>query len=105
TKTDVEEFMPSPVAMGGIESTMPKAPYSVGDPTYGAVQKKIRADERSERYIKQGKKLEGSVAKLDNEKERIVVEGCMDNLSLKEIGQLLGMSRQAAFEIKEQAVR
>src|SRR5699024_6704252 len=41
TKTDVEEFMPSPVAMGGIESTMPKAPYSVGDPTYGAVQKKI----------------------------------------------------------------
>lgn len=104
TKEDAEDFMPSTVAMGGIESTMPKAPYTVGDPTYGAVQRKIRSEERNERYVKQVKRLENAVAGLTDEKERIVIEGCMDDLRLKEIGQLLGVSKQSVYEIKERAI-
>lgn len=104
TKQDVEYYIKSPVAQGGIDSVMPKA-GGISDDTYGAVRKKLRADERNERFAQQVANLENAVSKLDDEKERMVVEGCMDNLTLTEVGQVLGVSKQAALQIKESAVR
>jgi len=50
-------------------------------------------------------RLEEAVASLDDERQRLVIEGCMDRVSLKEIEISLSVSRQAVFEVKERAVR
>lgn len=88
-----------------IEATMPKEPHKTSDPTYRAVQQRLRGEERNERYLRQIKALENAVASLEDERERIVIEGLMDKLTLHKIGLVLGISKQAAYEIKESAVQ
>lgn len=88
-----------------VEATLPQAPYTTSDPTYRIVQRNIRIEKRKERILEKVIKLERAVETLDDERERIVIEGCMDNMSLKKIGLIIGVSRQSAFNIKEQAVR
>ncbi|WP_082234990.1 hypothetical protein [Halobacillus massiliensis] len=105
SKNEVDNFIPSGTTQYGIEATLPKAPYQTSDPTYGAVKKKLRSEERNKRYIKQVRNLEMAVETLEDEKERIVIEGCMDKISLREVGQVMGISKQATFEIKERAIR
>lgn len=104
TKRDVEEYI-SITTKYGVEASLPKAVGFNSDPTYGAVQKKIRDENRIKRYVETVKRLENAVATLDDEKERMVIEGCMDRISLSKIGKMLGISKQAVFEIKEKAVR
>lgn len=87
------------------EATLPKAPYSISDPTYRIAQRNIRIEERQKRLLEKVVNLENAVATLIDERERIVIEGCMDRLTLKQIGSILGISKQATFEIKEKAVR
>lgn len=105
TKKDVEDYIYSVTSRYGVEASLPKAAGLNSDPTYGAVQKKVREENRIKRYIETVKRLEDAVATLDDEKERIVIEGCMDRISLSQIGKILGISKQAVFEIKEKAVR
>ena len=105
TKHDVEYYISSTTSKYGLEASLPKAVGSSSDPTYGAVQRKLRDENRIKRYVETVKRLEDAVATLDDEKERIVIEGCMDRISLRQIGKILGISKQAVFEIKERAVR
>jgi RNA polymerase sigma factor (sigma-70 family) len=105
SKNDVEEYISSVTPKYGIEASLPKAAGFNSDPTYGAVQRKVREENRIKRYIETVKRLEDAVATLDDEKERMVIEGCMDRISLSQIGKMLGISKQAVFEIKEKAVR
>ena len=105
THNDVEYYISSTTARYGIEASLPKAVGSNSDPTYGAVQRKLRDEDRIKRYVETVKRLEEAVATLEDEKERMVIEGCMDRLSLSQIGRMLGISRQAVFEIKEKAVK
>lgn len=105
TEKDVEDYISSVTSQYGVEASLPKAVGFNSDPTYGAVQKKVREESRIKRYIETVKRLEDAVATLDDEKERIVIEGCMDRISLSRIGKILGISKQAVFEIKEKAVR
>lgn len=93
------------IAGYGDEAAMPKAPYTVSDPTYREVKAIMRRDERKNRYLRKVECLEDAVASLDDERERLVIEGCMDRVSFKEIGLSLSITRQSAFEIKERAVR
>jgi len=105
TQKDIEEYITSGTAQYGIEASLPKPKGKTSDPTYGAVQRKMREENRIKRYVETVRRLEEAVASLDDEKERIVIEGCMDRMSFSEIGKILGMSKQAVFEIKERAVR
>lgn len=105
TRKDVESFISSVTSKYGVEASLPKPLGIKSDPTYGAVQKKAREESRIKRYIETVKRLENAVASIDDEKERIVIEGCMDRISLNQIGKMLGISKQAVFEIKEKAVR
>lgn len=79
--------------------------YETGDPTYRIVQRKIRIEERKKRMIEKVTNLERAVATLEDERERIVIEGLMDRTTLKELGALIGVSKQAVHDIKEKAVR
>jgi len=65
----------------------------------------MRKEERKNRYLDKVQRLGNAVASLDDERERMVIEGCRDRISFKEIGLSLSVSRQAAFEIKERVVR
>lgn len=105
TKKDVEDYVFSVTSKYGLDASLPKAVGNNSDPTYGAVQRKVREEDRIKRYIETVKRLEDAVATLDDEKERVVIEGCMDKISLTRIGKMLGISKQAVFEIKEKAVR
>ncbi|MEK0285929.1 hypothetical protein [Caldifermentibacillus hisashii] len=105
TKNDVEDYISSVTSKYGLDASLPKAVGINSDPTYGAVQRKVREENRIKRYVETVKRLEDAVATLDDEKERIVIEGCMDRISLSKIGKMLGVSKQAVFEIKEKAVR
>ena len=105
TKKDVDYYVSSLTAKYGVDASMPKAKGKTSDPTYGSVQKKIRDESRIKRYIESVKRLENAVSKIEDEKERIVNEGLMDKMSYREIGKVLGITRQAVFEIKEKAVR
>lgn len=105
TKNDVEDYISSVTSKYGLDASLPKAVGINSDPTYGAVQRKVREENRIKRYVETVKRLEDAVATLDDEKERIVIEGCMDRISLSQIGKILGISKQAVFEIKEKAVR
>lgn len=102
----IEAEQPTAAIAGyGDEAAMPKAPYTVSDPTYRQVKANMRKEERKNRYLDKVQRLENAVASLDDERERMVIEGCMDRISFKEIGLSLSVSRQAAFEIKERVVR
>lgn len=105
TQHDVENYITSMIAKYGVEGSLPKPQGNKSDPTYGAVQRKLRDEDRIKRYVETVKRLEEAVATLEDEKERMVIEGCMDRLSLSQIGRMLGISRQAVFEIKEKAVQ
>ena len=105
TQHDIEHYIYSITARYGIDGSLPKAKGRRSDPTYGAVQRKIREENRIKRYIETITRLENAVATLEDEKERIVIEGCMDRISLSQIGRMLGISKQAVFEIKEKAVQ
>lgn len=105
TKKDIEEYAAPTTTRFGIEASLPRAKGVNSDPTYGAVQRKLRDENRIRRYVETVKRLEDAVATLEDEKERAVIEGCMDRVSLSKIGKMLGMSRQAVFEIKERAIR
>lgn len=100
-----EDHISAPTTEYSIEASMPKAPYNNSDPTYRSVQVRLRAQERNERFISQVTNLENAVARLEDERERIVIEGLMDKLTLHEIGLVLGISKQATYEIKESAVQ
>lgn len=100
---DVETYIQS-VEISG-EATLPKAPYTVSDPTYRIVQRNIRIEERQKRMLEKVVNLENAVATLKDERERIVIEGCIDKMTLRQIGTILGISKQAVYEIKEKAVR
>jgi len=103
---EAEGEQPSAAIAGyGDEAAMPKAPYTVSDPTYRQVKANMRRDERKNRYLEKVNRLEEAVASLDDERERMVIEGCMDQVSFKEIGLSLSVSKQTAFEIKDRAVR
>ena len=93
------------IAGYGDEAAMPKAPYTVSDPTYRQVKANMRMEERKNRYLQNVKRLESAVASLEDVRERHVIEGCMDRISFKEIGLSLSISRKTAFDIKERAIR
>lgn len=88
-----------------IQASLPKAPHTNSDPTYRSVQQRLREEERNERYLLQIKFLEDAVSALKDERERIVIEGSMDKMTLREVGVVLGISKQAVYEIKENAVQ
>lgn len=88
-----------------VEATLPQAPYSTSDPTYRIVQRNIRIEERKRRLLDKVINLEDAVETLNDERERVVIEGCMDQMTLQKIGLIIGVSKQAAFGIKEQAIR
>ena len=62
---------------------MSKAPYMVSDPTYRQVKANMRKEERKNRYLGKVQRLEKAVASLDDERERMVIEVCMDRISFK----------------------
>jgi len=102
---EAENEKPTTAIAGyGDEAAMPKATYSVSDPTYTEVKAIMRRDERKNRYLQKVECMAGAVASLDDERESLLIEGCMDRVSLKEIGLSLSVSRQAVFEVKERAV-
>lgn len=88
-----------------LESTLPVAPYSTGNPTYRVVQRRMRVEERQYRFFEKVRALEKAVSDLPDEKERVVIEGCMDHVTLHKLGSMLGISKQAVYEIKEKAIR
>src|SRR5690606_28409733 len=80
TKKDIEEYAAPTTTRYGIEASLPRAKGTNSDPTYGAVQRKLRDENRIRRYVETVKRLEDAVATLDDEKERAVIEGCMDQI-------------------------
>ncbi|MDQ0299658.1 DNA-directed RNA polymerase specialized sigma subunit [Salibacterium salarium] len=105
SQMEAEQFeAAAQISQYGDDSTMPK-PDEISDPTYGEVQKKMRVEERNRRFLEKIKRLENAVSQLDDERERLIIEGCMDKVTLRATGQVLSISRQATFEIKESAVR
>ncbi|KIL46948.1 hypothetical protein KP77_25170 [Jeotgalibacillus alimentarius] len=89
----------------GIESSLPKAPYGISDPTFNAAKKQMRVWERHQRYKKKIELIDQSAAALANERERLVIEGILDGLKANELAQELNVSRQTIQEIKRSAVR
>jgi len=55
----------------------------VSDPTYRQVKANMRKEERKNRYLGKVQRLEKAVASLDDERERMVIEVCMDRISFK----------------------
>jgi len=103
---EAENEKPTAAIAGyGDEAAMPKVPYTVSDPTYRQIKANMRKEERKNRYLNRVQRLENAMASLNDERERTVIEGCMDQKSFKKIGLSLSVSRQAAFEIKERVVR
>lgn len=102
-KKDVTVYIQSTSNDGA--STLPKSKHTIDDPTYRIVQRKMRIEERRKRLTEKVVRLEKAVQTLTDERERVVIEGCMDRMTLHEIGTLLGISKQSVFDIKEKAVR
>lgn len=105
SESEAINHISTPTIEYGEEASLPKAPHKISDPTYRMAQQRLRAEERNKRYLEQIQTLENAVATLEDERERIVIEGCMDKMTLREIGVVLGISKQAAYEIKENAVQ
>lgn len=103
-ESEAKNHIAASTAKYGVESSLPKPLHTNSDPTYRTAQQRIRAEERNKRFLSQIQNLENAVATLEDERERIVIEGCMDNITLRELGAVLGISKQAVYEIKERAV-
>lgn len=89
----------------GEEAGMPRSTGSKSDPTYRIAQYNIRFEERKHRILEKVTRLEYGIEQLQDERERMVIEACMDRVTLREVGAILGISKQAVYDIKESAIR
>ncbi|KON95212.1 LuxR C-terminal-related transcriptional regulator [Aneurinibacillus migulanus] len=100
-----ESLVGAGTAQYGIEASLPKAKGVNSDATYREAQKLLRKWERMKRYERKVKKLEASVATLQDERERAVAEGILDGLKMYEIAQQLDVTRQTVDRIRRSMIR
>lgn len=100
-----EDLLGAGTAQYGLEASLPKAKGVNSDATYREAQKLLRKWERMKRYERKVKKLEASVATLQDERERTVAEGILDGLKMYEIAQQLDVTRQTVDRIRRSMIR
>lgn len=92
------------VAQGGIESAMPKAQGKTSDPV---AQEVIRRDKNNRWLIKLENKvlfIQKRIPIIEDEREKAVLNCMLDGLSMKAIGQHMGLSRSHIYNIKESII-
>ena len=92
------------VAQSGIESTMPKAKGSTGDPV---AQEVIRRDKKSKWVQKLERKvlfIQNNIHVIEDPREKAVLECMLDGLSMIAISQHMGLSRRHIYNIKNSIV-
>ena len=89
----------------GEDAAMPKAKYKVTDVTYNQAVRKMQAHERYEHYRNRVFRLEIAMSSLEDERERLVIELYAKRVTLRRIGEILNVSKQMVFKIKERAVQ
>lgn len=104
-KETLERIVKISTVKFGLESIMPKPVGVPSDITFWEAKKLLRRWERVIRYEHKLKRLEEAVAKLSDERERIVAEGLMDGVKINEIAQQLDVSRRVVYDIKRSVIR
>lgn len=89
----------------GIEATLPRAPYSISDPTAREAQKRVREYERIKRYEEKLKRIDEAVSRISDERTRAVAEAIMDGEKLHMIAQQIGVSRTTVYELRKSVIR
>ena len=105
TREELEEIVKISTVKFGPEAVASRPVGLNSDITFWEAKKLLRQWERVIRYEHKLKRLEEAVAKLEDERERVVAEGLMDGVKINEIAQQLDVSRRVVYDIKQSVIR
>lgn len=92
------------VAQGGIESAMPKAKGVTGDPVADEVVRRHKNNRWLNHLEEKVSFIQERIPIITDQRERAVLECMLDGLSMKRIGQHMGLSRTHIYNIKESII-
>jgi hypothetical protein len=93
------------VAQYGIESAMPKAKGGNSNPVEREASRRSREWQRLEKLQKKVMSIDAAVIKIEDDKERTVLECMLDGERMNMISKHVGVSRQRLNEIKRDLVK
>ena len=100
----LNDINPSVTAQGGIESSLPKAKGTTGDPVAMEVIRRDKASRWVQKLEKKVTFIQERIHVIQEPKEKAVLECMLDGLSMKAIGQHMGLSRSHIYNLKESII-
>jgi len=98
------DINPSVTSQGGIESSLPKPKGVTGDPVAREVIRRDKASRWVQNLEKKVTFIQERIHIIKEPKEKAVLECMLDGLSMKAIGQHMGLSRSHIYNIKESII-
>lgn len=92
------------VAQGGIESAMPKAQGETSDPVAQEVVRRDKASRWVQNLESKVLFVQERIPIIKSDREKVVLQCMLDGLSMKAIGQHMGLSRSHIYNIKESII-